>query len=276
MKPQNMKVLLTGATGGIGRELAWLLASRGADLLLTGRDDRQLQQVAAKLESFDGSAEWVAADLATSDGRSRIADAAKSFCGGINVLINNAGINFFGRYDQQTEQQLEATINLNVMAPMHLAQRLLPVLSAAPESLIVNIGSILGSIGLPGQASYSASKFALHGFSEALRRELADSPVSVVYVAPRSTSTGMNSAELSRFNEEFGVASDAPQKVAELILAAMTGKKAERLVGWPERLFVKINAWLPGLVDRSLRKQSKAIQQASDGHAVLATSHGGK
>ena len=274
MRPSDMKVLLTGATGGIGFELAASLVEQGAKLLLTGRDAGQLERVAAKLEGYDGVVEWVAADLATDDGRGRVIEAAKFFRGGINVLVNNAGINQFGRYGEQTTQQLESTLALHVMAPMHLTQCLLPVLSAATEALIVNVGSILGSIGLPGQVSYSASKFALHGFSEALRRELVDSPVSVIYVAPRSTDTRMNSAELSRFNEDFGVTSDAPQKVAGLILAAMTAQRAERFVGWPERLFVKINACLPRLVDRSLRKQSRAIQQAFDGHAVLMTSHG--
>lgn len=276
MIPSDMKVLLTGATGGIGYELAALLAKQGAELLLTGRNEVQLQQAAAKLKGEDGVVEYVAADLATGDGRRRVVEAARSFRGGINVLVNNAGVNYFGRYGEQTEQQLESTIALNVTAPMHLAQCLLPVLSKSAVALIVNVGSILGSIGLPGQASYSASKFALHGFSEALRRELVDSPVSVIYVAPRSTDTAMNSAELSRFNEDFGVTSDAPQRVAELILAAMTARRSERFVGWPERLFVKLNACLPGLVDRSMRKQSRAIQQASDGHAVLMTSHGAK
>lgn len=276
MMPADMKILLTGATGGIGYELAALLAEQGARLLLTGRDAGQLGKIAAELGRDDGVVECVAADLATGDGRGRVADAARTFCGGINVLVNNAGINHFGRYGEQTEQQLESTIALNVMAPMHLTHCLLPVLAAAEQALVVNVGSILGSIGLPGQASYSASKFAMHGFSEALRRELVDSSVSVVYVAPRSTDTHMNSAELSHFNEEFGVASDTPGKVAGVIVAAMTGNKAERFIGWPERLFVKINACLPSLVDRSLRKQSQAIQQASSGHAVLMTSHGVK
>ena len=136
---------------------------------------------------------------------------------------------------------------------MRLTHALLPQLERAPAAMVVNVGSIVGSIGLPGQVAYASSKFAIHGFSEALRRELAGSGVRVVYVAPRATDTAMNDAA------QRAVRSDAPERVATIIADSMRRGRRERFLGWPERLFVKLNALAPGLVDQSVSKQADLL-----------------
>ena len=259
MKGGTMNVLLTGATGGIGSQTAALLATRGANLLLVARDASRLNALRTRLARFGTTVELVAADLATEEGRQRVAAAAQKFQGGINVLINNAGINRFDLFNRQSDKDLEAVVNINLLAPMLLTHKLLPLLQRQRKAVVLNVGSIVGSIGLPGQVAYCSSKFGMHGFSEALRRELDGSPIRVVYVAPRSTDTDMNDSLLREINELTGVRTDDTSVVARHVVDAITGARNERFIGWPERLFVKINAVLPGLVDRSLKKQRRLL-----------------
>ena len=276
MKGGEMNVLLTGATGGIGLQTATLLATRGANLLLVGRNESRLSDLEARLREYGTRVETVAADLATAEGRQRLLAAAHAFPGEINVLVNNAGVNRFDLFDRQSGHDLEAMVNTNLLAPMLLTQELLPLLRQQERAVVLNVGSIVGSIGLPGQVAYCSSKFGLHGFSEALRRELQGSSVKVVYVAPRSTDTGMNDPVMREINEITGVATDDTSVVARHIVDAITGTRRERFIGWPERLFVKINALLPGLVDRSVRKQTELLNRSVFGDEPTAISHGVK
>ena len=143
---------------------------------------------------------------------------------------------------------------------MLLTRRLLPELRRQPEAWIVNVGSIMGYLGYPGHTAYCASKFALRGFSEALRRELADSTVRVLYLAPRATRTAMNGAGIRALNAELGVAMDEPATVARSLLALLQRPARERLLGMPERL-ARLNQVLPGLVDRALLRQLSTIRR---------------
>jgi short-subunit dehydrogenase len=147
---------------------------------------------------------------------------------------------------------------------MLLIHALLPTLAKRPQAAIVNIGSVFGAIGYPGNATYSATKFGLRGFSEALRRELAGGTVRVLHVAPRTTRTTINSRAVDSLNDELGVAADAPETVAAWIRRRIELELAEGTLGWPERLYVKLNALLPRLVDGALRKQLPAVRR----HAV--------
>ena len=276
MRDVELNVLLTGATGGIGLQTATLLATRGANLLLTARDERRLSGLRDTLREFGSRVETVAADIATAEGRQRVTAAAQAYSGGIDVLINNAGVNRFDLLDRLSDRDLETIVNTNLLAPMLLTQTLLPLLRQRAKAIVLNVGSIVGSIGMPGQVAYCSSKFGLHGFSEALRRELQGSSVSVLYVAPRSTDTDMNDLLMREMNELTGVRTDDSTAVARQIVGAITDNKRERFIGWPERLFVKINALLPGLVDRSLRKQVRLLDRAQADNEPHAISHGVK
>jgi len=125
---------------------------------------------------------------------------------------------------------------------------------------VVNIGSTFGSIGYPGFSVYCATKFALRGFSEALRRELADTNVGVLYLAPRATRTEMNNAAVEAMNAELQVNMDSPELVAERLVQALDADLREVHLGFPERLFVRLNGILPRLVDKALRRQLPTIQ----------------
>ncbi|MPS96503.1 MULTISPECIES: SDR family oxidoreductase [Pseudomonadota] len=257
MQPTDCRALLTGASGGIGLALAQRLASEGAHLLLVGRRLEPLQPL---LQRFPQNVQTVQADIASRAGRDALVAAAQNF-GGLNCLINAAGVNRFGLLDQQDEQQIAELIGLNVTATLQLTQRLLPLLRAQRRALVINVGSTFGTIGYPGFAAYCASKFALRGFSEALRRELADTNVRVLYFAPRATRTPMNAPSVVAMNDELGVAMDDPEKVAAELLQAIRHEQEERYLGWPERLFVRLNGLLPRVVDQALRKQLPIIQR---------------
>ena len=121
---------------------------------------------------------------------------------------------------------------------------------------VVNVGSILGSVALPHFAAYCASKFALRGFSEALRRELAATGVRVTYVAPRTTATAMNNATVRKLFAATKAAIDTPEDVATGIVAAIEQQRKDVYFGWPESLIVRLNGILPRLVDRALGRQT--------------------
>ena len=127
---------------------------------------------------------------------------------------------------------------------------------------IINVGSTFGSIGYPGFSAYCASKFGLRGFTESLRRELADSGLQVSYIAPRATETDLNSDNIVAMNDALGTAMDEPSLVADEVMQIIsTPVASDKYLGWPEKLFVRINALLPALVDSSLRKQLPIIRR---------------
>jgi len=274
MKIIHRRILLTGATGGIGKALALELTRSGASLLLTGRNAKKLEHVRRQVEEIGGHAEIVVADLTLPDGRRSVTVAAASFR--IDTLINNAGGNHLGLFATQDEASIEALLASNLTAPMLLTRAVLPVLKRQSDACIVNVGSILGSIATPGQSAYSASKFALRGFSEGLRRELAPDGIGVVYVAPRATDTDMNDVRAREMNERLGVRMDSAEQVAAEIVRAISRGSRERYLGWPEKLFVRINALFPGLVDRALGKQRLVLTEIDAPADKLALTSGVK
>lgn len=272
MKFTGKKIVLTGASGGIGGELARILSQNGAELILVGRNERKLRLVEEQLAS-GCTVQLVAADIATDEGRARVVNACARH-GHIDALVNCAGINHFALFSDQDQTQITQLIDTNVTAPMLLIRQLLPLLTQAREGLIANIGSTFGTIGHPGFAAYCATKFALRGFSQALRRELADSTVRVKYIAPRATRTTINTADVDAMNAELGVAMDEPADVASQIFAALaSNKNGDVYLGWPEKLFVYINQLLPGIVDGALRKQLAVIRRFAGADRSMPTTH---
>jgi short-subunit dehydrogenase len=257
MQIRGKNVVLTGASGGIGSAIAHALDTAGANLLLTGRDAAALHKLQKQLRS---SHIVLTADLCTDSGRRQLADAASTF--GADVLINNAGAGQLSFLEQTDSADLEHLIAVNLLAPMLLCQVLLPILRKRPAATIVNIGSILGSIGYAGSTAYCASKFGLRGFTEALRRELADSAINVVYLAPRATDTALNSSSRQALNRELGTAVDTPQQVAAHVVEAIAHpERGHRFIGWPESFFVRLNSLLPAVVDRALRTKLSTIRR---------------
>lgn len=255
MNINGKTIALTGAAGGIGSAMAEQLAAAGAHLLLVGRARDPLEALCATLPGIGHRA--IPADIGTSEGRSRIVTACAS---GVDVLINNAGVNHFGLLEHQTDEQIQQMFAVNVLAPVLLTRDLIPMLRES-QGALVNIGSGFGGIGFAGYCGYSASKFALRGFTEALRRELADSGVAVQYLAPRAVNTKMNPPEVSAMNEELGNATDSPDEVAAELLSLLKSGMPMLQMGKRERFFGRLNDFLPGVVDSALAKKLAIIRR---------------
>jgi short-subunit dehydrogenase len=258
MQLTKARILLTGASGGLGQELARQLGDAGAALLLAGRDSERLTALTASLGAGAAS---VCADLERAAGIAALAGAAREF--GVNVLINNAGVGAFGLLENQEWVTIERVLATNLEAPIHLTHALLPWLKAQPQAAIVNIGSTFGSLPFPGFAAYSAAKAGLRGFSQALRRELADSLVAVIHLAPRAIDTPLNSAEVKALNRALHNPSDSAHDVARQVVAALRRGAGEHHFGFPERFFAWLNGVAPSLIDRALAGKLATIKHHS-------------
>ncbi|QPF73507.1 SDR family oxidoreductase [Roseateles sp. DAIF2] len=261
MKAREARVLLTGAGGGIGRAVAETLVAAGASLLLVGRDAGRLCQLLGQLaERHPGAAErlaWQCADLGRDADLQQLAEAAAAWrC---NVLVHGAGVPAFGRLQTLDPAALRAALDTNLLAPMLLTQALLPHLQALPRAQVICIGSALGRIGLPGFSVYSASKFGLRGFAEALRRELADGSVRVQYLGPRSTLTDFNSPGVEAYNRATGTAMDRPERVAQALLRQLEDERPERFIGFPETLAVRLNGLAAPWLDGAFAKHRRSL-----------------
>jgi len=260
MKVAGLTALITGASGGIGSAIARELADRGASLILVGRDASRLEGLASGLSLQERSAVVLVADIAKPEAAVDLVERARERVGEIDMLINCAGVQTFGFFAEEEVSSLPDLFGINVVAPMAMTRALLPHLLHRGRGRIVNVGSIFGSIGFPCFASYSATKFALRGFSEALRRELKGTGVGVTYVAPRFTRTAFNGDAVTRMACALKMNQDEPADVALAVIDAIERDGRNRYLGWPEKLFVRINSVLPRLVDGPLMKQVERMR----------------
>jgi short-subunit dehydrogenase len=192
-------VAVTGAASGIGRALAIELAARGADLALADRDEAGLQSAAAEIATSTtrtGATRKVSLhrlDIGDSEAVTAFAREAIAAHPALNIVINNAGVALLGQFHEIDQAQMEWLFNINFWGAVHATRAFLPHLAGQPASHIVNLSSIFGIVAPPGQTAYSAAKFAVRGFSEALRHELqmAKSPIRLSVVHPGGIKTNI-------------------------------------------------------------------------------------
>jgi short-subunit dehydrogenase len=260
MQLANRRCLLTGASGGIGRAVARELSRRKVDLVLSGRNERALVELATELRLIGGRVEVICGDLLSPSGPRDIVTRTLASDPVLDMVVNCAGAMHFGNFETTPDDALDRIWRTNVLAPMRLTQAVLPALRRRREALIVNVGSIFGSIGFPCFATYSASKFALRGFSEALRRELDGSGVQLLYFAPRYTRTALNAGAVERMAQAVKMHEDSPESVALQLAQAIEQRAKDRYLGWPEKFFVRLNSLFPRLVDGALIKQAAQMR----------------
>ena len=237
--------VVTGAASGIGEALAHALAERGSDLLLIDRDESRLDGVAAALGSRVRVTTHVV-DLADAAATTRAALDILGAHSRIRLLVNNAGVALAGRFDQVTLDEFAWVIDINFVAAVRLTHLLLPALKAETGAHLVNVSSVFGLAAPPGQTAYAASKFALRGFSDSLRGELAEDGIGVTCVHPGGIRTriadqarlgsGVDRAEYEAGREQFAkLLTIAPAKAATAILSGVRRRRARVLIGGSAR-----------------------------------------
>ena len=259
----SRSVVLTGATGGIGEAISRRLVARGDRVLLVARTGDALQRLARELgrDAAPGAVDTLAADVSSAEGRAAIAAAgAARAC---DVLVNGAGVPCFGALESLADEHVESVVAIDLVAPMLLTRAMLPVLRRAPHATVLNVGSAIGRIGLPGHAVYAAAKFGLRGFGESLRRELAGSGVTVRHLAPRATRTGFNDARVDAYNRATGTRSDDPDRVARAAVSMIDRGPAERVLGLPEAIVARLNGLAPTWLDPLFRAHRDALRTPS-------------
>ncbi|MEJ6691503.1 MAG: SDR family NAD(P)-dependent oxidoreductase [Paracoccaceae bacterium] len=244
------KVLITGAGTGIGRALAIEAAQKGFDLILVGRTSATLEETRSKCETQNPYC--IVADVTSAEGRALIANAVGET---LDILINNAGTLSVGHLTDMADSDLERMTTTNLVAPMALTRDLLPALRAS-NGRLVNIGSVFGDIAYPFFAGYSATKFGLRGFSDAMRRELSGDGIGVTYIAPRATRTAAECA-FSALVKPMDMTLDSAEVVAAQAWDAILKGKRESFPKGKEQYFVKVQRLFPSLVDKSVGAQAR-------------------
>ena len=261
------RVILTGASSGIGRALAVELARQGAKLVITARRQQELETLAAELrDSFQTEVEVVPGDITEVEVQRRLLKVARESFGGLDLLVNNAGSGATGRVDLMSPEVIRKLMELNYFSVVSLIQQAVPHLkkSAADEKeyakgrrpMIVNIGSIVGLRGTPHYGAYGAAKAGLGVLTDALRAELAGDGIDVLLVCPGTTSSEffdhlMENRSSPRFPEHSSV---TPEYVAKQIVCAIQSGKYRIIPHAMSRVFSRLSRFFPSFVDWIMKK----------------------
>ena len=239
-------VVVTGGGRGIGRATALEFACEGATLVLAGRRMDALQTTASEVQRSGGVADTAHCDVVKEEDLQHLVGTTMHKFGRIDVLVNNAGVVTGGRIDEIDREDIGRMVGVNVWAPLRLTQLVVPHMREVKRGTIINISSVAGRVGVPYYATYSASKFAMRGFSEALRRELRPDGIHVMAVYPGGTATDMlENVEFDRFG--MGVAT--ADQVGRAILRGVRWRQPEVFIGIAENLMSRWNDFAPWTVD---------------------------
>jgi short-subunit dehydrogenase len=245
------RVLLTGASSGIGRALVKELISHGAKVVAVARRRERLEVLANELPRGD-SFRFLRADVTSADDRHAALELCRQEFGGLDILINNAGIGAIRPFAGGTEEEGRQIFAVNYFAAVELIREALPLLGQGQAPLIVNVSSVLGHRAVPGKSEYCASKFALHGFSDGLRAELTSEKIDVLLVSPSTTSSEFfQRATGDPQTKEGKTLAMRPEVVARRMIRAMQAGRHEiilsasgQLLVWVDRLCPPLANWL--------------------------------
>lgn len=251
--------IVTGASSGIGRELAVQLSQQGGHAVLVARSEDKLRQLADTISTdpqCTGSIEIVAGDVTDPSVRREAIARAQTAFGGLDALVNNAGVGAFGLFVESTPERLRQIMEVNFFAAAEFIREALPALQDGRRPIVVNVGSILGHRGIPRMNEYCASKFAMQGLSQSLRIELRKLGIDLLVVSPGTVRTEfydnvVAGKEGASWQKGYAVTG---ADVARATIKAMRRGRREIFPNILGRLLVWINKSVPSLVDRGLRR----------------------
>ncbi len=256
LKLQGRTAVITGAAAGIGRGIALALARRGCHLALADINDTALARTAAELTGQGARFSRHHLDVADRVAVAEFPDRIIAEHPGVDILVNNAGVALAGTFEQIAEADFEWLIDINFWGVVRMTRAFLPLLHKSEEARIVNLSSIFGIIAPPGNTAYSASKFAVRGFSESLRNELRKTSIGVTVVHPGGVATSIvRSARMPKSNspEEAeakrksfeSILTMPPETAGEIIVHGIENRKARVLVGSDARRIAIIERLMP-------------------------------
>lgn len=255
---------------GLGRALTEALVHRGARVVFAARSADRLRNVADTLIAEGASPENVLpfpADITKPEDRADlVAFASEHFHGSLDLLINNAGIGAYGRFESHAESIARSVFEINYFALAGMCQLALPLLRKGKDAAVCNIGSIVSRRGLPGRSEYSASKFAVAGFTEAIRAEWAIDNIEVLLINPGFTATEFenNLAIDTAVYKTKHRRTMTPQAVAEATIKALEKRKKEVTLSRPGRLLILTNRLMPRFVDWGLGRWTKKLYKNAE------------
>jgi short-subunit dehydrogenase len=258
---RGARMLITGASSGVGRSLVEQAARSGARLVLTARSADKLEELTAQLTAEGADAKAISADLTSDAERRRLLDAVTQRFDGLDVLVNNAGVASAGHFAEGTEAVLRLVMEVNFFAPTELMRLALPALMRGRNPAILNVASMCGRRGMPAWTEYSASKFALCGLTEALRAEFARFDIDVLLIVPGLIKSDF-SGHLLRSEARMKIDSSrgmAVEDAARSILDALRHNRSETVLGRDARWMIRANRFFPRWVDYLIARRIKRL-----------------
>jgi short-subunit dehydrogenase len=246
---RGARALVTGAAGGLGGYISQALALEGANVCVSDLPGPRLDELAGELRGVGVEAQPVAADLTDADDRERLIREAEEAVGPLDVLVNNAGLEFGGGFLHHTREELEALTTVNLLAVMDLTRLVLPGMLERRRGHVVNVASLAGKLAPLYLATYGATKHGVVGFTHSLRAEYVDEPVSFSAICPVFVGrVGMYARSEPQIEDEPppGFSTVPPERVADAVLSAIREDRAEVIVNrWPIRPLVGLYAMAP-------------------------------
>lgn len=236
----NKIVVITGASSGIGKETAIEFAKLGARLVLVARGKEKLEELEKSLVKFNTEVLVCPCDVSNKEHVKQMTSQVLDKFGKIDILVNNAGFAIYGNVSELSIEQIESQMQTNYLGMVYCTKHFLPIMNKHNSGHIVNVASVAASFGLPGIASYCASKFAMLGFSEGLKHELKNTGIGITVVSPIMVRTNFFDHESFSKMPKYSPTSLDPKTVAKSILRASTSNRLEIIV--PN--IVRIGVWL--------------------------------